>query len=41
MNDAVTKKNDFFSTYTVKNSVGGGSFGEVRYVLDLYKWEKF
>jgi hypothetical protein len=29
MNDAVTKKSDFFSVYSVKNTVGGGSFGEV------------
>lgn len=30
MNDTVTRKTDFFSVYSVKNSVGGGSFGEVR-----------
>jgi hypothetical protein len=29
MTDTVTKKTDFFSVYSVKNSVGGGSFGEV------------
>jgi hypothetical protein len=29
MNDAVTKKTDFFKVYNIKNKVGGGSFGEV------------